>query len=196
MVSHLRPTKNDLSFTWVLLSFHLFFIFHLYPFLSCSLHLYLAPEFFYLFFNLFSSFILSHFLSFTWILFYLSSQFFFIFLLNFFYLPPYFFHLSPETRKSKSPSAAAVHCCRHSTKIKMLMITISFHSHSVQDDCGKGQLTPHLVRFPASLTFVSEQVGWGGPWLGVTWSSRDLGRCPAVLRADVRIECNFDFGGL
>ena len=93
---------------------------------------YLAPyiyilhlSFFYLFFNLFSSFILSHFLSFTWILFYLSSQFFFIFLLNFFYLPPYFFNLSPETRKSKSPSAAAVHCCRHSTKIKMLMLLIS-----------------------------------------------------------------------
>ena len=204
MVSHLRPTKNDLSFTWVLLSFHLFFIFHLYPFLSCSLHLYLAPEFFYLFFNLFSSFILSHFLSFTWILFYLSSQFFFIFLLNFFYLPPYFFHLSPETRKSKSPSAAAVHCCRHSTKIKMLMIIIDqwwwswyhFTLTLFKMIVVRGSWRLTWSGSPPQFTFVSEQVGWGGPWLGVTWSSRDLGRCPAVLRADVRIECNFDFGGL
>ena len=111
MVSHLRPTKNDLSFTWVLLSFHLFFIFHLYPFLSCSLHLYLAPEFFYLFFNLFSSFILSHFLSFTWILFYLSSQFFFIFLLNFFifHLIFFIFHLRPgKVRAPALPPSTAV----------------------------------------------------------------------------------------
>ena len=164
---------------------------------------YLAPYIYilHLSFFIFSS---TSFQALSWVIFYLSLESFFIFLLSsflsffliFFIFHLIFFHLSPETRKSKSPSAAAVHCCRHSTKIKMLMITISFHSHSVQDDCGKGQLTPHLVRFPASLTFVSEQVGWGGPWLGVTWSSRDLGRCPAVLRADVRIECNFDFGGL
>ena len=138
---------------------------------------------------------LSPFLSFSLFLFYLSSYFF-------------IFHLRPgKVRAPALPPSTAVVTplwsrCWWSWLISngdhdwsVMMIMISFHSHSVQDDCGNVQLTPHLVRFPASLTFVIEPVGWG-PWLGVTWSSRDLGRCPAGLRADVRIECNFDFGGL
>ena len=92
---------------------------------------YLAPYIYilHLSFFIFSS---TSFQALSWVIFYLSLESFFIFLLSsflsffliFFIFHLIFFHLSPETRKSKSPSAAAVHCCRHSTKIKMLMIII------------------------------------------------------------------------
>ena len=186
------------------------FIIHLSPFIF-PLIFYLSPISLFILLLTFISctwvfFIFSStsFQALSWVIFYLSLESFFIFLLSsflsffliffIFHLIFFIFHLRPGKVRAPAlpPSTAVVTPLRSRCWWSRYHFTLTLFKMIVVR--GSWRLT--WSGSPPQFTFVSEQVGWGGPWLGVTWSSRDLGRCPAVLRADVRIECNFDFGGL